>query len=176
MEQVGTEFYCDCHEGMKARVCKHAVGLMFKTGVLEISSDVRSKPLGQKRKRGRPKKLPACLTRSPEPNVVGDIPTASYHAPSPNVSLISSLSSSPPASTAPIEAPSVSDPPQLHTSPILTLVTQSQRVTQKRGQDIVDENDDSVDEIPLPPPAKKNLGSDLPSAMLRKPSQILKRE
>ena len=57
VEQVGKEFYCDCFEGMKARVCKHAVGLMFKTGVLEISSDVRSKPLGQKRRRGRPKKL-----------------------------------------------------------------------------------------------------------------------
>ena len=54
VEQVGEEFYCDCHEGMKARLWKHTVGLMYKTGVMEISSDVRSKPLGQKRKRGRP--------------------------------------------------------------------------------------------------------------------------
>ena len=108
VEQVGKEFYCDCFEGMKARFCKHAVGLMFKTGVLEISSDVRSKPLGQKRRRGRPKKLPACLTRSPKPNVVADTPTALYHAPSPNISLIS-LSPSPPVSSAPTEVPSVSD-------------------------------------------------------------------
>ena len=42
VEQIGSEFFCDCYEGMKARVCKHAVGLMYKTGVLEISSDVRS--------------------------------------------------------------------------------------------------------------------------------------
>ena len=48
VEQIGSEFFCDCYEGMKARVCKHAVGLMYKTGVLEISSDVRSKHLGQK--------------------------------------------------------------------------------------------------------------------------------
>ena len=147
-------FFCDCHEGMKECVCKHAIGLMFKTGVLEISSDVRSKPLGQKRKRGRPKKLPACLTRSPEPQVAGDIPTASYHAPSPNVSLISSLSTSPPVSTGPTEASSVPDPPQLHTSPILALVTQS-RVTQKRRRDIVEEHTESVDEMPLPPLAKR---------------------
>ena len=39
--------------------------MMYKTGVLEITSDVRSKPLGQKRKRGRPAKLPFCLVRSP---------------------------------------------------------------------------------------------------------------
>ena len=119
MEQVGTEFYCDCFEGMKARVCKHAVGLIFKTSALEISSDVRSKPLGQKRKRGRPKKLPACLTRSPEPNVA-DIPTALYHPPSPNISLISSISTSPPLSSPPIEVPTVSQSSQLHTLQILT--------------------------------------------------------
>ena len=35
------------------------------TGALEASSDVRSIPLGAKRKRGRPKKLPNCLAKSP---------------------------------------------------------------------------------------------------------------
>ena len=30
---------------------------MYKTELLEVSSEVRSKPLEQKRKRGRPKKL-----------------------------------------------------------------------------------------------------------------------
>ena len=34
-------------------------------GILEVTSDVRSVPLGQKRKRGRPKNLPNCLVKSP---------------------------------------------------------------------------------------------------------------
>ena len=154
VEQIGSEFFCDCYEGMKARVCKHAVGLMYKTGVLEISSDVRSKPLGQKRKRGRPKKLPACLTRSPEPQTVGDIPNASYHAPSPNVSLISSISSSPPvtAATTPPSSPTPPLPPQQQTSPILALATQT-IVTRKRARNVIDEHSDTF--IDLPPRAKR---------------------
>lgn len=39
--------------------------MMYKTGKLQVTSDVRSKPLEQKRKRGRPAKLPLCLARSP---------------------------------------------------------------------------------------------------------------
>ena len=35
------------------------------TGKLEATSDVRSVPLGQKRRKGRPKKLPNCLQKSP---------------------------------------------------------------------------------------------------------------
>ena len=56
----------------------YVMGIIFMTGVLEITFDVRSKPLGQKRKRWIPKKLLVCLTRSqgPEPQVVGDIPNA----------------------------------------------------------------------------------------------------
>ena len=52
--------------------------------VLEVSPEVRSQPLGQKRKRGRPKKLPHCLTRDspvklspnpvPEPLVLTEVP------------------------------------------------------------------------------------------------------
>lgn len=34
-------------------------------GILEVTSDVRSVPLGAKRKRGRPKKMPNCLVKSP---------------------------------------------------------------------------------------------------------------
>ena len=55
IEQVGKDYFCDCHEGIKGRLCKHSVGLMYKCGTLEITSDVRSKPLGQKRRPGRPK-------------------------------------------------------------------------------------------------------------------------
>ena len=79
-------------EGIKARLCKHSVGLMYKCDVLEISSDVRSKPLGQKRRRGRPKKLPFCLVNSPDrfPNSNTNIPRASY-IPSPNKSFNTSV-------------------------------------------------------------------------------------
>ena len=63
---------------MKARYLKHSVWLMYKTELLEVSSEVHSKLLGQKRKRGRPKKLPACLTRSPQPQS----PNSTYHYPS----------------------------------------------------------------------------------------------
>ena len=54
IEQINDEFFCDCPPGIKGKMCKHEVGMMYKTGILEITSDVRSKPLGQKRKRGRP--------------------------------------------------------------------------------------------------------------------------
>lgn len=87
VEQVNNDFYCDCAMGSKARQCKHSVGLMFKTEILEIDSDVRSKPLGQKRKRGRPKKLPSCLTRSPEQASVRSLVTS---VTTPDVSLLSS--------------------------------------------------------------------------------------
>ena len=87
VEQKGSEFYCDCHEGIKSRLCKHCVALMYKMGVIEIDDHVRSKPIGQKRRRGRPKRLPACLSHSPEPRTASNIPTATYH-PSPDVSLV----------------------------------------------------------------------------------------
>ena len=78
IEQVNDEFYCDCFLGMKAKLCKHSVGMLYKTELLEVTSDVRSKPLGVKRKRGRPKKLPQCLMKSLEPRTTGPIPTAVY--------------------------------------------------------------------------------------------------
>ena len=64
IEQVNNEFFCDCPLGIKGKMCKHTVALLYKTGIMEITSDVRSKPLGQKRKRGRPKKIPHCLQKS----------------------------------------------------------------------------------------------------------------
>ena len=66
----------------------------YKTGSLEATPDVRSVPLGAKRRKGRPKKIPNCLVKSPisvqhhedtvdetdeeaddEETVVGDAPT-----------------------------------------------------------------------------------------------------
>ena len=80
---------------IKGHLCKHSVGMMYKCGILEVDSEVRSKPIGQKRKRGRPKKLPACLAQSPEPAAPGPIPRAAYHLPSPDTSFNLSGSSSP---------------------------------------------------------------------------------
>ena len=49
---------------------------MYMNGILEVTSDVRSVPLGQKRKRGRPKNIPNCLVKSPvivrNEHVLGD--------------------------------------------------------------------------------------------------------
>ena len=66
-EQSGQDFFCDCFEGICGRLCKQSVGLLYKTGTIEVDHYVCSKPLGAKRKRGRPKKLLSCLTSSPKP-------------------------------------------------------------------------------------------------------------
>ena len=50
---------------MQGKLAKHTVGMMFKTGALEVTSEIRSVPLGETRKRGRPKKMPHCLSKSP---------------------------------------------------------------------------------------------------------------
>ena len=39
--------------------------MMFKTGSLDVTSEIRSVPLGEKRKKGRPKKIQHCLLMSP---------------------------------------------------------------------------------------------------------------
>ena len=118
IEQVGSDYFCDCHEGIKGRICKHSVALMYKCGPLEVTSDVRSKPLGQKRQRGRPKKMPHCLTHSPEPRTVGPIPKALY-LPSPNSSIVdvSITSSNDPDNTLISTDTSLSPPtPILHST------------------------------------------------------------
>ena len=65
LEERDNDFFCDCPIGMKGKLCKHTIGMRYVTGKLEATSQVRSVPLGQKRKRGRPKRLPNCLIRSP---------------------------------------------------------------------------------------------------------------
>ena len=100
IEQKGREFYCDCFVGSKGHLCKHSVGLMYKTGTLEVTSDVRSKPLGPKRGRGRPKKTGHCLTITPPREVRQEvIPTAQYHERSPELRTISLPRVSPPTLT-----------------------------------------------------------------------------
>ena len=149
VEQIGDEFFCDCYVGSKARLYKHAVGLMFKTGVLEITANVRSKPLGQKRKHGRPKKLPACLVRSPEPASVGTTVTARYQNPSPNISLLSLPS--PPPSPVPVSVSALSSPPHTQMSPVVALsleVEPSPKAKRKRGNNVEAAN--------LPPAKRKS--------------------
>ena len=46
-------------------MCFHTNVMHYKTGKLEAAPDVRSVPLGEKRKKGRPKKLPNSLVKSP---------------------------------------------------------------------------------------------------------------
>ena len=65
LEEKDGEFFCDCFEGIKGRLCKHSIGMMYFVGKLTAEEDVRSVPLGSKRKRGRPAKNRHCLTRSP---------------------------------------------------------------------------------------------------------------
>ena len=74
--------FCDCPVGQKGKLCKHCVGLLYKIGQLEVTSEVRSQKLGQKRKRGRPKKIPHCLVRSPGPRVpIASASTSSPRSP-----------------------------------------------------------------------------------------------
>ena len=91
VERKGGQYFCDCFNGMKGRLCKHAIGLMYKTGDLMVTEDVRSKPLGQKRRKGRPKNLPknSCRVHSPPPPPV--IPMASYHPASPELRTLSPI-------------------------------------------------------------------------------------
>ena len=65
LEEKDGEFYCDCFEGIKGRLCKHSIGMMYFAGYLSPEDDVRSVPLGGKRKRGRPAQNRHCLIRSP---------------------------------------------------------------------------------------------------------------
>lgn len=65
LEEKDGVFYCDCWEGMKGKLCKHSIGLMYFTERWAGEAEVRSVPLGKKRKPGRPKKNPHCLLRSP---------------------------------------------------------------------------------------------------------------
>ena len=51
------DFFCDCLEGIKGKICKHTASKHYQneTGMLPVSEKVRSLPMHQKRKPGRPK-------------------------------------------------------------------------------------------------------------------------
>ena len=48
LEERDGDFFCDCPVGMKGKLCKHTVGLLYKTERLVVTSEVRSKELGNK--------------------------------------------------------------------------------------------------------------------------------
>lgn len=47
---------CTCREFFKKYICKHLVGLQYKLQIIPPPDAAKSLPLGEKRKRGRPKK------------------------------------------------------------------------------------------------------------------------
>ena len=81
---------------MKGKLCKHTVGMCYMEGIMEVTSQERAVPLGQKRKRGRPKNLGNCLMKSPPVLrvTVGDENIAVTSPPS--------MSMSPPSLTTPL--------------------------------------------------------------------------
>ena len=110
LEERDGDFFCDCPIGSKGKLCKHTVGMHYRQGFIEVTSQVRSVPLGQKRKRGRPKNLPNCLAKSPPvsaPNLSAVSSPTSPPAPlpqdkpatPPGTSQLSCPPASPPASS-----------------------------------------------------------------------------
>ena len=62
---------------MKGKLCKHTIGMHFrnKTDKIPLTDTVRSLPLHQKRKRGRPneRRNVHCLSKSPVREISSDI-------------------------------------------------------------------------------------------------------
>ena len=68
---------------LQAKLCHHTDGLLYANGQLEATSDVRSVPLGEKRRKGRPKKIPHSLQKSPVRNPVEESPDDENDVPEP---------------------------------------------------------------------------------------------
>ena len=60
---------CKSTYQFQGKLGKHTVGMAYRQGYMQVTPEVRSVPLGAKRKRGRPKKVGHCMTRSPPPPV-----------------------------------------------------------------------------------------------------------
>ena len=119
---------------------------MYKTGKLEVTSDVRAKPLGQKRKRGRPANLPLCLARSPPNKDTASSSEASAFSSEIPILVLS------PSVPADISSPKPSQTPSIvsHLTPApLVRSTRSKRR-------ILDDNDAEPEkELPALRPAKR---------------------
>ena len=51
------EFNCDCPIGFKGKNCKHGLGLSYKKETIQVLPHAEALKLGEKRQRGRPKKI-----------------------------------------------------------------------------------------------------------------------
>ena len=74
-------------------MCEHTTGMHYRnnTQKLPVSEEIRSLPISKKRKVGRPKKMPTCLSRSPprpaiQPPVLLDVSTENSEEISPAIS------------------------------------------------------------------------------------------
>lgn len=54
-------FQCSCYQAMKKSVCKHAIFTMVQTKDLPLPPDFYPATIEQRRKRGRPRKVPPAL-------------------------------------------------------------------------------------------------------------------
>jgi hypothetical protein len=52
-------YYCTCQVGKTTDCCKHCVVILKQNGVIQYPPETMSKPISQKRKRGRPPKAKA---------------------------------------------------------------------------------------------------------------------
>ena len=59
----GREMLCTCPVFVKKRLCKHSLGFQIMRGDVVAPIQAKTVPLGQKRKRGRPKKASSALVR-----------------------------------------------------------------------------------------------------------------
>ena len=56
-------FSCTCYEGLKKYRCQHSVGLEILVQGLPVPAEVTSLPIGQRRTKGRPKKIGPALSK-----------------------------------------------------------------------------------------------------------------
>ena len=53
---------CYCRDYLQCQYCKHSLGSLYLLGKLQFDRNVTSVPLGQKRRRGRPKQVGEALS------------------------------------------------------------------------------------------------------------------
>ena len=58
------EMLCTCPIFIKKRLCKHSLGFQIMRGDIDAPLQAKTVPLGQNRKRGRPKKASSALLRN----------------------------------------------------------------------------------------------------------------
>ena len=54
---------CTCPQFLKHYICKHIVGIASRLKYIKIISEAKNVPIGEKRKRGRPRKATRALVK-----------------------------------------------------------------------------------------------------------------